>query len=180
MARGVLRAIDWLRSFDTWMHWVAGGALLIMLALTIADIAGRTLFNNPVPGTVEVTALILVVVVFLALAHSEDLGDHITIDLIYVRVGLRTQTAMNLFARVLSLFVIGFMAFQIYHFALRQRNGGFESPVLEWPIWPFVLVAAFGAALYTLAIGAKLVLMALNEPVEAESTAPGEFSGPEI
>ena len=177
MARGVLRAIDWLRSFDTWMHWVAGAALLILLALTIADIAGRTLFNNPVPGTVEVTALLLVVIVFLALAHSEDLGDHITIDLIYVRVGPRVQAAMDLFAQVLSLIVIGLMAFQIYHFALRQRDGGFESPVLEWPIWPFVLVAAFGAALYTLAIGNKLVLTALKEPVEAET---GEISGPEI
>ena len=177
MARGVLRAIDWLRSFDTWMHWVAGAALLILLALTIADIAGRTLFNNPVPGTVEVTALILVVIVFLALAHSEDLGDHITIDLIYVRVGPRVQAAMDLFAQVLSLIVIGLMAFQIYHFALRQRDGGFESPVLEWPIWPFVLVAAFGAALYTVAIGNKLVLTALKEPVESET---GEILGPEI
>ena len=177
MARGVLRAIDWLRSFDTWMHWVAGATLLILLALTIADIAGRTLFNNPVPGTVEVTALLLVVIVFLALAHSEDLGDHITIDLIYVRVGPRVQAAMDLFAQVLSLIVIGLMAFQIYHFALRQRDGGFESPVLEWPIWPFVLVAAFGAALYTVAIGNKLVLTALKEPVESET---GEILGPEI
>jgi TRAP-type C4-dicarboxylate transport system permease small subunit len=176
----VIGAIAWLRSFNNAMHFAAGGALLAMLALTIADIAGRTVFNNPVPGTVEVTALLLVVVVFLALAHSEDMGDHITIDLIYVRVGKRARAAMDLFARVLSLGVIGLMAFQIYHFALRQRNGGNESPVLEWPIWPFVLVAAFGAALYTVAIGAKIIMVALGEPAEVEPATPGEVSGPEI
>lgn len=180
MARGVLRAIDWMRSFDTWMHWVAGAALLIMLALTVADIAGRTIFNHPVPGTVEVTALLLVVLVFLALAHSEDLGDHITIDLIYVRVGRRAQAAMDLFARLLSLVVIGLMAFQIYHFALRQHGGGNETPVLEWPIWPFVLVAAFGTVLYTVAIASKLVLTAFGEPAEVEPATPGEVAGPEI
>ena len=162
------------------MHYVAGLALLVMLALTVADITGRSAFNNPVPGTVEVTALILVVVVFLGLAHSEDLGDHITVDLIYVRVGKRLQAAFDVFANVLSIAVLALMAFQIYHFALRQQESGAETPVLQWPIWPFAMVAAFGAALYALSIFLKLLLRALGEPTEAPEPGAGEFSGPEI
>jgi len=163
------------------MHYLAGMALLAMLALTVADIAGRTLFNEPLPGTVEVTALLLVIVVFLGLGHSEDLGDHITVDLLYVRVGKRVKAALNIFAGVVSVVVIGLMAFQIYHFALRQRDSGAETPVLEWPIWPFALAAAFGTLLYALAIAVKFVLRALDEPTEAEpSNTLGEVSGPEI
>lgn len=165
------------------MHWVAGLALLAILALTVTDIFGRTLFNNPVPGTVEVTALVLVVVVFLGLGYSEDLGDHITVDLLYVRVGTRFKAVLDVFANLLSIVVIALMAFQIYHFALRQRDSGAETPVLEWPIWPFAMVAAFGCVLFALSIGSKLVLRVIGEPTDAEATmtlGEVEVSGPEI
>lgn len=165
------------------MHWAAGLALVAMLVLTVADIAGRTLFNNPVPGTVEVTALILVVVVFLGMGYSEDLGDHITVDLLYVRVGKRFKAVLDVFANILSIIVIGLMSFQIYHFALRQRDSGAETPVLQWPIWPFAIIAAFGTLLYSISIGSKLVLRALGEPTDAEAQmtlGEVEVSGPEI
>ena len=88
---------------------------------------------------------------------------------------------LDVFANLLSVVVIGLMAFQIYHFALRQRASGAETPVLEWPIWPFAMVAAFGSALYALSTASKLVLRALGEPTDAEAPLTlGEVSGPEI
>jgi len=162
------------------MHYVAGVALVGMLLLTVADITGRSVFNDPVPGTVEVTSLVLVVVVFLGLAHSEDLGDHISVDLLYVRVGDRWKAVLDVFADLISVVVIALMAYQLYVFAWRQQETGAESPVLEWPVWPFVLIAAFGSALFALSIGFKLVLRAMGEPTEAEPDLLGESSGIEI
>ena len=125
--------------------------------------------------------MLLAVVVFLGLAHSEDLGDHITIDLIYVRLGQRMRAVFNVFANLLSVAIVGLMAYQLYDFSRFTRNTGEETGILEWPIWPFVLVAAFGAALYAVSIASKLVLRALGEPVEADAPQSiGEVSGPEI
>ena len=183
VVRGLLRAIGWLRIFDKGMHYVAGAALLAILALTVADITFRFLFNNPVSGTVEVTAAVLVVVVYLGLAYSEDLGDHITVDLIYERIGPRTRVVFDYFAWALSVVVLSLMSFQLYHFALRQRESGAQTPVLEWPIWPFAIVAAFGTALYAVAVLAKIVLKAAGEPTEAQAALTlGEVTdtGPEI
>ncbi len=162
------------------MHYVAGLALVFLLALTVSDITGRTGFNNPVPGTVEVTSLVLVVVVFLGLAHSEDMGDHISVDLLYVRVGTRFKAVLDVFADIVSLAVIGLMAYQLYRFTLRQQDSGAESPVLEWPVWPFVVIAALGALGYAVAIAFKLVLRAMGEPTGAEPDLMGESSGVEI
>ncbi len=172
--------VTWIRHFNTFMHYVAGVALVGLLALTVADITGRTAFNNPVPGTVEVTALVLVAVVFLGLAHSEDRGDHITVDLLYVRVGKRFKTVLDVIADVLSVIVIGLMAYQLYQFALRQQDSGAESPVLQWPVWPFVVIAALGALGYAVSIFLKLVLRALGEYPGAEPDLMGESSGVEI
>ena len=165
------------------MHYVAGVALLAILFLTVADITLRYLFNAPVAGTVEVTSAVLVVIVFLGLAYSEDLGDHITVDLLYERVGPRTKTVLNYFAWALSVIVLGLMAFQLYHFALRQQESGAQTPVLEWPIWPFAMVAAFGSALYAVAVFVKIILKTIGEPTEAQATRTlGEVAdtGPEI
>ncbi len=178
--RGVLRFIIIVRRFNKLMHYVAGLALVVLLALTVSDITGRSGFDNPVPGTVEVTSLVLVVVVFLGLAHSEDLGDHISVDLLYVRVGKRFKAVLDVIADLISLAVIGLMSYQLYRFALRQQDAGAESPVLEWPVWPFVLVAALGALGYTISIGFKLILRAMGEPTGAEPDLMGESSGIEI
>lgn len=177
LGRGALRVIEWVRLFNTAMHYAAGVALVGMLVLTIADITGRTVFNDPVPGTVEVTALVLVAVVFLGLAHSEDLGDHITVDLLYVRLGDRFKVVLDVFADLVSVVVIGLMSLQLYRFTLRQAETGAESPVLQWPVWPFVLVAALGALGYAVSILFKLILRFMGEPTEAIDSMTGKSGG---
>jgi TRAP-type C4-dicarboxylate transport system permease small subunit len=162
----VVRVIGAIRWFSRVMHYFAGATLLAILFLTVADIAGRSALNNPVPGTVEVTSMLLVVVVFLAVAHSEDRGDHISIDLIYERVGKGAKWFMDVFSDLVTIAVLGLMAFQLYHFGLRNIASGAETPVLDWPVWPFVFVAAFGAALYTLSTVMRLVLRLLGLPVD--------------
>lgn len=159
------------------MHYVAGVALVGMLALTVADITGRSAFNNPVPGTVEVTSLTLVVVVFLALAHSEDLGDHITIDLIYVRIGDRAKKVLDVFSDLLGVAVLALMAYQLYRFGFRNIESGAESPVLQWPVWPFVFVASLGALGYASATAFKVILRALGEPTEILDQVTGDRGG---
>lgn len=152
-----------------------------MLAVQVANIVGRKGFEFPILGTVEMTRMLLAVVVFLGLAFSEDLGDHITIDLIYVRLGPRMKAVFDVFANLTSIAVIGLISWQLFSFALFTRASGEETGILDWPIWPFVLITAFGSALYMLAITSKLVLRALGEPTEAEAPASiGEVAGPEI
>ena len=162
------------------MHWAAGIALLVILALTVADITGRSAFNSPVPGTVEVTSMLLVVVVFFAVAHSEDMGDHITIDLIYERLGDRARFVLDTLADLFGIAVLALMSFQLYHFALRNVDSGAETPVLDWPIWPFVVVAALGALGYMAATSMRLILRFMGEPVTVVDPTEGAEGGIEV
>jgi TRAP-type C4-dicarboxylate transport system permease small subunit len=180
-ARGLLWVIASQRRFNRWMHYVAGVGLTAMLAVQVANIIGRKGFQFPILGTVEMTRMLLAVVVFLGLAYSEDLGDHITIDLIYVRVGPRARVALDLFSNVFSIAIVGLVSWQLFRYVLFTRRSGEDTGTLDWPIWPFVLVAAIGSALYALATVSKLVLRALGEPTDAPAPRTvGEVGSPEI
>lgn len=174
---GWIRAV---RRFNKWTHYISGAALLTILFLTVADITGRNVLNNPVSGTVEVTSMLLVVVVFLAVARSEDMGDHITIDLIYERVGERAKKFLDIFSDGLTVVIVGLISYQLYQFSLRNQASGAETPVLDWPLWPFVLVGSVGAALYALSTTMRIVLRAIGEPVNATDRTEGDSGGVEV
>jgi TRAP-type transport system small permease protein len=178
--RQVPRWITAFRRFNGVMHYVASVALLGFLFLTVADIIGRSAFNRPVAGTVEITSLALVVVVYLALAHSEDMGDHITIDLVYERVGRRAKLFLDIISDLLTIVIVVLISFQLYHFGLRNLVSGAETPVRDWPFWPFVFVASLGAALYALSTGMRVVLRLTGSPVNAADPTLDELGGIEI
>lgn len=138
--------------------------------LTVADITGRSGFRRPVPGTVELTSMILVIVVFLAVAHSEDMGDHITIDLVYERLGKGWKRVLDVFSDVLTLIVVALLSYQLYQFVIRNQSSGAETPVLDLPVWPFVAVASLGAAFYVISTLMRIVLRLKGLPVDARDT----------
>lgn len=161
------------------MHWFSGVTLLGVLALTVTDIIGRSAFSRPMPGTVEITSMALVVVVFLAVAHSEDMGDHITIDLVYEQLGKKSRLVLDVFADLFGIAVLTLLAWRLYQFGLRNIASGAETPVLDWPMWPFVMIGSLGSLGYVAATIMKLTLRLLGEPTEAEDVT-GAAGGIEI
>ncbi len=174
------RWMRWVRGFNVATHYIAGAALVGILFLTVIDIVGRSGFRRPFPGTVELTSMILVLVVFAAVAYSEDMGDHITIDLIYERVGRRSKAALDVFADLFTIVVVGLLSYQLYQFVLRNQRSGAETPVLDLPIWPFVLVASIGAGFYLLSTVMRLILRLTGRPVDAVDPTRGESGGVEV
>jgi TRAP-type C4-dicarboxylate transport system permease small subunit len=108
------------------------------------------------------------------------MGDHITIDLIYERVGQRFKAVLDIISDLLTIAVVALLSFQLYQFVLRNQRSGAETPVLDLPIWPFVLVAAIGMALYALSTVMRLALRLMGEPVNAVDPADGDAVGVEI
>ena len=151
-----------VRSLNRWAHHLAGLALLAMLAVTVVDIVGRSVFNSPLSGTVEVTPLLLVMVVYLGFGHAEHEGDHVAVDLIYLRLGPGAQRVARIIARTISVVVLAVVTWQLWQYAGVQRDGGYTTAVLEWPIHWFVRVATAGAALLLVATVTEIVADALR------------------
>jgi TRAP-type transport system small permease protein len=70
---------------------LAASALFAIMALTLVDVGGRKLISTSVPGSLELTELLMVVVIFAAMPLVSLRGEHVVFDSLdpYLPRGLR-------------------------------------------------------------------------------------------
>lgn len=59
---------------------LAGLGLFAIMALTFVDVLGRKLFDHSLPGALELTEMLMVVVIFSALPLVSWAGEHVVFD----------------------------------------------------------------------------------------------------
>lgn len=59
---------------------LAGLALFAIMVLTFLDVGGRKLLDNSITGSLELTELLMVVVIFGALPLVSERGEHVVFD----------------------------------------------------------------------------------------------------
>jgi TRAP-type C4-dicarboxylate transport system permease small subunit len=150
------RALGALERLNRWLHYAAGGVLLLILAVTVINIFGRR-FNQPLGGSVEMTQLFMGLMVFLALGFGETERVHISVDLLYERLGAGGKQVLRIFGRVVGLVVVLFLIRQLWVYSDVQRGGNYQTAIRQWPIWPFVRIAAVGAGVLALSMLGNLV-----------------------
>ena len=72
--------------FETVCGTLAGLALLGIMVLTFFDVSGRKIWSNSIPGSLELTELLMVVVIFGALPLVSLKGEHVVFDSLDVLV----------------------------------------------------------------------------------------------
>jgi TRAP-type C4-dicarboxylate transport system permease small subunit len=59
---------------------LSGGALFAIMSLTFFDVLGRKFLSNSITGSLELTELLMVVVIFGALPLVSERGEHVEFD----------------------------------------------------------------------------------------------------
>ncbi len=122
------------------------GAMLllgVMMLLTVADVTLRYLFAKPIYGGMELTEYLMVCVGTLGLAWCALQGAHIKVDLIVSRLPPTAQKVTDIINYLVVIGVCGVIASQAFLRAKVVQNLGVDSPVLDIPQYPFVLVVSF-------------------------------------
>lgn len=127
-------------------------ALAVLMFLTVADVFGRYLFNRPVTGTFELTEMLMVPIVFLALGLAQHHNEHISLDLAYIYFSARLKKRTDVIVDLVNLVIVLAITWQLYEYSVRMSAGNYTTAVLELPIHPFVIVAVAGTASYVLAV----------------------------
>ena len=68
------------KSLELLCGTLAGLALLAIMFLTFFDVGGRKLLDNSITGSLELTELLMVVVIFGALPLVSEKGEHVVFD----------------------------------------------------------------------------------------------------
>jgi TRAP-type transport system small permease protein len=59
---------------------LCAAALFAIMVLTFFDVSGRKLFSNSIPGSLELTELLMVIVIFAGLPLVSERGEHVIFD----------------------------------------------------------------------------------------------------
>ena len=76
----ILKAPILKKLLETLCGLLAGIALFAIMALTFLDVGGRKLLNNSITGSLEMTELLMVIVIFGALPLVSERGEHVVFD----------------------------------------------------------------------------------------------------
>lgn len=128
---------------------VAGIVLLLLMLLTVADVAMRYLFNAPISGVWDITQMAMVIVTFLGFAYSGHVGGHIVIDLIN-GISAGTLRCLDILSDLVSAAVMLVIAWRSALYAFDVVTTGAASMTLLVPFYPLVAIVAFGSFMFAL------------------------------
>lgn len=126
---------EWLARICRWFAVVGGVVLVAMTLMSVASIAGRSLFGKPVPGDFELIQIGCAICVAAFLPWCQMQGGNIIVDFFTVRVGARSQAWLDVFGALLLTAVMLLVAWRTGVGALTVRDAGETSMIMGFPSW---------------------------------------------
>lgn len=145
------------RVLGTLAGLLAALALFGIMVLTAVDVGGRKLFSASVPGSLELTELLMVAVIFAGLPLVSLHGEHVVFDSLdrWTPPWLR-RLQQALVDALIAALLLG-LAWLMASKGVQMAGYGETTAQLKLPVYPFVWLMSVLCAL-TAAVHALLVL----------------------
>ena len=119
-------------------------AIVILLFMTVSDVAGRFILNRPIPGTFELSKILFALSVFFSLPVSQYNGENLGITLIYDKFPVRMKGILDILSSVASIVMFSIAFTQTLKYAARMQNSNTVTSVLRLPMYPWIYLASVG------------------------------------
>lgn len=136
--------------------YTSSALLVIIMFLVTIDITGRTFFNAPLLGTLEICEFLLAGAVMLGMGHTQSLGGHVMVELLYERMSPRWQKVQNIFSILVGIVIFGLVTWQGGVYALSGYENHLTSDILKIPAWPALFFVPIGSFLFTVELVIEL------------------------
>ena len=141
---------------------LSGIALFAIMALTFFDVLGRKFLANSIPGSLELTELLMVVVIFGALPLVSRRGEHVEFDSLdpYLPGGVRR--AQHVLVHLVAGAMLLGLTWIMWEAAAQFAASGETTAQIKIPKAPFI----YGMALLCAVTGVVHLLLVRHGPVE--------------
>ena len=141
---------------------LAALALFAIMALTGVDVLGRKLLSQSVPGSLELTEILMVVVIFAALPLVSQRGEHVAFDSFDHWLSPRWLRLQQIVVDLLCFALLGGLAWLMWQKAGQMTQYGDTTAQLKLPVGVFVyamaLLCGLTAAVHALRVWRPAVL----------------------
>ena len=126
------------RVLDLLCGLLAALALFAIMALTLVDVAGRKLLNQSITGSLEVTEILMVVVIFAALPLVSLHGEHVVFDSLDHLMPAWLRRLQQGLVDLACAGALGALAWLMWDKASQMASYGDTTAQLQLPMGPFV------------------------------------------
>lgn len=148
------RAIDVM---TTVLGVIAFMCMLYLILGTAIDVAQRAVTGRGIPGVIEYAEIILVVLVFFSLAHTQRIGGHVSSGLLARQLAPRPRAIIEAVGLVVVMVFLVFVVWQAGVVAYESYlRGEYRLGLTRALIWPGRWAIAIGLAALILQQGLRV------------------------
>ena len=122
-------------SLSKWLSAAGMSVFMLMVFLTFVDVFLRYWFGKSINGTVEITELMMVIVVFSSTAYTQWQKSHVTMDILTSKLTEPRRALLAVATTLWSLATIGFCSYTTARYAASTSS---VTLVLRIPLTPFI------------------------------------------
>ena len=131
-----------LKTIERTLRWstglMAAMALFTIMWLTLVDVTGRRFFDHSVPGGLELTEILMVIVIFGALPMVSWRNEHVVFDSLDASLAPAVRKWQQRVVHVLSAVLLLGLAYLMWHTAAEFAQSGETTAQLKLSKAPFI------------------------------------------
>lgn len=159
-----------ISKFELLLNYLAVVLLSIMVFLGTADVIARYFFNNPIKGSLEISALLMASAIFLIIGYVQSKKSNITLELFINRYPRKARFVVDMFVLLVTLGLFALIAWQSFALAWKDISYGRLIENIYLPVYPFEFILTFGAVMVCLESFIQLVRLFVNFKRSARSS----------
>ncbi|MGH8707844.1 MAG: TRAP transporter small permease subunit [Burkholderiales bacterium] len=145
-----------LGTFETGFNLVAAFAIFALMLVGVWQVLGRTLFNAPVRGYIDIVELSISTFAFLGIAYCQRLGGHVRMEMLLKPMRGRLLWSTEIFGTLVALAVVAVLIWYGWGHFLRAYQLGDSTIDAELPVWPSKLAVPVAFTLLWLRLWVQL------------------------
>jgi len=135
--RHLIRIEQGARAATRWLALIGFAGLLVLAIMTTLDVLMRWLFDDPIHGVNDVSAVVLAVVIASCIPANLAGRKNISVDVLGALSGPRTTRLLDAFGSFVTLLFVAAMAWQFVGYTETMYASGRRTWVLALPLWPW-------------------------------------------
>jgi TRAP-type C4-dicarboxylate transport system permease small subunit len=146
MRNFVLQTIDVATKITKWLAILAAVGIGVMMIVNFTDIVGTKFFLRSVPGALDISEELMVLVTLLPIAFVALERGHIRITLLEGRMPPAVRFVLQIIQYVIATLITGFITWRVFVQFQKTLEVVQLKEGLDLPIWPanLVTVVSFG------------------------------------
>lgn len=151
---------------DTFLAYIAAGTLLLMMILVFLDVFSRSIFNNPIQGTLEITGeYLMVVIVYFGIGYTLKEKAHVSVEFFENKIPNLLKKPLELFSKILALIAVAVLSYSNLLKGIEYFEKGIESTsLLSYPLAPALMIISLGLFLMAIRLIVNLINIITERP----------------